>query len=211
MKVTIEIPENRYQKPTEVRQEVVQKVCTEITKRLRGDYVYDGKTLWADGMMISFNVDEPALHWSETGDVVQGKCHFEKDVQLRSVEMYAICEALQAAGYYITYQPNTRWGDTRLFITKTPFYKGVKVQGHFTWDIDIDIYDDCCTTEAKKRRGWSVRIWEAGKDSPIITSYVDANVDRKFVEDFFGCHQPDVVKYDIKEVFDGEEFYVFDD
>lgn len=48
-------------------------------------------------------------------------------------------------------------------------------------------------------RKFRVKIWEVGKSTPIVTEY-SGDVTQKEVEDFFGCNQPDVAKYEIKQL-----------
>lgn len=62
-------------------------------------------------------------------------------------------------------------------------------------------------TIGKKRIGWSVKIWEVGRreDIPVKTCYMSETIDRESVEKHFGCHQPDVEKFEIEEIYEGEE------
>lgn len=47
-------------------------------------------------------------------------------------------------------------------------------------------------------RKWIVTIKEVERPKPITTTYV-GDVDREFVEEFFGCNEPDVEWYKIEE------------
>lgn len=46
---------------------------------------------------------------------------------------------------------------------------------------------------------YEVTIYEVGKKKPIITTY-EGQISKAEVADFFGCHEPDVERYEIKEV-----------
>lgn len=112
MEIKVNIPQNEYKQPTEVRAEVVQAICEAFIKKTCGStfHPYAGSnngsrnaTLWlfkqnGSGYAPSFTTHEYA-HRDAQESEKKGKEYIM--YRIRGCEMKAAFDALQKAGYYM--------------------------------------------------------------------------------------------------------------
>lgn len=131
MEITVNIPKNGYQQPTEVRQEVVQRVCEAILAShmdcephndlcVRDNFPKVIVTNYKHGKNRLYN-----LHDDDPDKVV------------RTCEMKAAFLALQEAGYYVYASYNITHGEYEYHWSVKPYYENRKGE-HFVWNQFID-------------------------------------------------------------------------
>lgn len=109
MEIRVNIPKNDYVQPTEVRQEVVQDICNHIIFWMNKGVIEKGYY----EIRIKVHDDQSncmCLVYRKSGETFGFTSEREKDVpekvgsnykRIRTVEMEAVFEAMQDAGYYI--------------------------------------------------------------------------------------------------------------
>ena len=122
MNITINIPQNDYKQPTEVREWVVQMICNYIIKRInQGMWIEDTYQLIMNHNYWSYQLyaelvgeQEMRMFWSENRKSLNL-------IRIRKCEMEAVFEVLQNGGYFIfaTYCSN---GEYTFTFTKKPCY-----------------------------------------------------------------------------------------
>ena len=103
MEIKISVPENTYVIPTEVRQDVVQDICSHIIKWMRdGSYEisYSESSCKLPEIYLFRRTDGSTSGIASYNDGRQEQAGGEA-IKVRSVEMKAVFEAMQNAGYYI--------------------------------------------------------------------------------------------------------------
>ena len=123
MEIKVNIPTNDYVQPTEIRQNVVQKICNVIL-----EYYLDTSS------EVFFTDEKSALFISER--TISNR-DFGGFTRIRGCEMNAAFQALIQAGYYIYGYYNVTWKQHTYQFSKKPVYNGSShhVQG-FTSFID---------------------------------------------------------------------------
>lgn len=106
MEIKINIPKNDYVQPTEVRQEVVEKICQTFINNL------------GDIGRYYINNDEIYLEGNRFTEFAYNHKTQKQNIRIRGVEMKASITALVKAGYYI-YRQNCRKG-VRYWCSKKP-------------------------------------------------------------------------------------------
>lgn len=122
MKITIDIPKNDYKQPNEIREDVVQKICDYIIKKMnQGTWIEDSFQLelehnrWTYQLYIEIKSDGSIYQfWSENRKSLNL-------VRVRKCEMEAVFEMLQDGGYYIYGTAYTN-GEKVYTFSKKPFY-----------------------------------------------------------------------------------------
>lgn len=128
MKITLDIPKNDYAASEEVRTEVVQEICSFIVKRLKESM--DG----ADGAFV-LRIDDGVLNsprlFLKFPNGIYNAYNFvnfygpgDKVIRIRTIEMKAVFEALQDAGYYIFGFYNTTSGEHTYVFSRRSYYHG---------------------------------------------------------------------------------------
>lgn len=113
MEIKINIPANNYVQPTEIREEIVQKFCEHVIQYM------DGPSYYENGYTINVRTylykPEVYLNFKESGvtcsitncRATDLELRSGKSVKVRTVEMKAIFEVMQNAGYFIFGSENT--------------------------------------------------------------------------------------------------------
>jgi len=136
MEITINIPKNEFQKPTEIRQEVVQGICDYIIKGIK-------KNCWGEGTMritLEHNDWVYVLYLDTFDNGIRMVSPYTRggveQTRIHGVEMQAAFDALQDAGYYI-YSCMFTTGEHRYTFTTKPVYDGRRAERmNFTEFID---------------------------------------------------------------------------
>ena len=100
MEIKINIPQNNYVRPTEVREDVVQMICDSLLHyQLDHESAHDVEFSHEDPMLALriYGYKRPVLEGGHRRTLL----HPEVDIVVRSCEMKAAFTALQDAGYYI--------------------------------------------------------------------------------------------------------------
>ena len=107
MEITINIPKNDYVQPTEIRQEIVQKFCEHLIYWMDRGATKNGYTIsFSDNtrkkaeIFLHIRRDGSISGISSYDDGLTEKCGGQV-VKMRTVEMKAVFEAMQKAGYFI--------------------------------------------------------------------------------------------------------------
>ena len=107
MEITINIPKNDYVQPTEVRQEIVQKFCDHIIYWMDNGATHNGYEIsFYDNsdrkaeIFLLIRRDGTTSGIASYNDGLTEKCGGQA-VKMRTVEMKAVFEAMQEAGYFI--------------------------------------------------------------------------------------------------------------
>lgn len=116
MEIKVNIPQNDYVQPTEVREEVVQAICTAFLKKTCWStfYPFSGSNNGCRRATLDIDIAEPSF----------GSPHEKTETtkRIHGVEMKAAFEALIKAGYhmYVVYD----FGYWKGYVCdKKPFYK----------------------------------------------------------------------------------------
>ena len=129
MEITLNIPQNTWEKPTEVRQEVVQLICDTFLK---------GKTWWSLYNAVVENPYYGEMDFADNSDYKWGeKYKGKRVVEFHECEMRMAFKALRKAGYL--FEAGYRYGSTR-----HKYYKLTKrnyAEGCNTW-IVIDFNEE---------------------------------------------------------------------
>jgi hypothetical protein len=110
MEIKVNIPTNDYVQPTEIRQDVVQRICNVILK-----YYLDTSS------EVRFTDEKSALF---IGERTITNREFEGFTRIRGCEMNAAFQALKQAGYYIYGFYNSTWQEHTYNFSKKPVYRG---------------------------------------------------------------------------------------
>lgn len=100
MEITLNIPQNDYVQPTEVRQEVVQAICDAFLNGSMFDTGYLGNS--APTVYVCKEHNRKRYSFSSRTYPIYGGPGFDECIRIHGVEMQAAFEALRKAGYYIT-------------------------------------------------------------------------------------------------------------
>jgi len=121
MEIKINIPKNDYKEPTEVRQDVVQRIC-EIFLAYNGRYRWTVKPTWI--------VEGDNNFWNHAE-------YGKKSTRVHGVEMQAAFKALTDAGYYIHKGWTRESGTPFYLVSKKPFVRdSLQLVSKFTDFID---------------------------------------------------------------------------
>ena len=134
MEIKINIPQNDYVQPTDVREEVVQMICNSLLHHyLDSDDYRDIEFAWKkpQAQILVHGYKTPYL----TGGAERKKI-YDENIIVRTCEMKAAFDALQDAGYYI-YGFQNWTGNTSYHISSKPFYAGRKAE-RVTFNLFID-------------------------------------------------------------------------
>lgn len=121
MEIKINIPQNDYVQPTDVREEVVQMICNSLLHHyLDSDDCRDIEFAWKkpQAQILVHGYKTPYL----TGGAERNKV-YDENIIVRTCEMKAAFDALQDAGYYI-YGFLSWTGNTSYHISSKPVYAG---------------------------------------------------------------------------------------
>ena len=123
MEITINIPKNDYVQPTEIRQEIVEKICKTFITHLgeNGRFYFHSDEIYLKGLMFTSSA------WNH-------EKHIE-NIRIRGVEMKAAIKALVKAGYYIYFQECKK--GVRYWCSKKPI-KHYALQPTTEFDTFID-------------------------------------------------------------------------
>lgn len=144
MNITVNIPKNNYVQPTEVRQDIVQDICSHIIYWMncsieKGFYsirIYDFYDKSAELYVIYDG--ESMTHVSglhTNGKIDDRRYPFNKKV--RTCEMKAVFKAMQKAGYHIFASHNITDNVHTYVFSKAPVLNGYKAKKiDFTMFID---------------------------------------------------------------------------
>ena len=100
--IDLKIQKNDYVRPTEIRNDIVQKICDHIIKMIN-------KSMWIeDAYQLSLHHKEWSyqlyINVSTNGDITGFNYHKDNrlnQIRVRNVEMDVVFDALQNAGYFI--------------------------------------------------------------------------------------------------------------
>ena len=110
MEIKVNIPSNDYVQPTEIRQDVVQRICDIILKH------------YLDSSNEVRFTDENAVLFIGTRTICNRE--FEGFTRIHGCEMNAAFQALKQAGYYIYGTYNVTWREHTYNFSKKPVYNG---------------------------------------------------------------------------------------
>lgn len=134
MEIKINIPQNNYVQPTEVREEVVQMICDSLLSHyLDSKYYQDISFAWKkpQAQILVHGYKIPRL----MGGAERNK-DYDENIIVRTCEMKAAFDALQDAGYYI-YGFASVYGNKSYHISSKPVYAGRKAE-RIKFDLFID-------------------------------------------------------------------------
>lgn len=126
MEIRVNIPKNDYVQPTEVREEIVQRVCNAIVNMARDD-----KRLEVDEKTMRVCVNQKA-NW-----LYGIPSNTPNAINVRTCEMKAAFDIIQDAGYYIYPSYLVCPAEYRFVFSKKPYFENGKAE-RVTFDLFID-------------------------------------------------------------------------
>ena len=134
MEIKINIPQNDYVQPTDVREEVVQMICNSLLHHyLDSNEFKDIEFAWKkpQAQILVHGYKTPLLAGGSESSKV-----YDENIIVRTCEMKAAFDALQDAGYYIYGFLFTN-GNTSYHISSKPVYAGRSAE-RVTFNLFID-------------------------------------------------------------------------
>lgn len=121
---SINIPENTYSIPTEIRSEIVQSICNQMLRLGKLDFNTRTEKLY-------FNTKTKCI----TNDICNSNGEF---IRVHSIEVHTAFQALQRKGYFIKKEKETVCDK----ITYTLHYVEFDFRGNYIQTIDFDLCID---------------------------------------------------------------------
>ncbi len=132
MVIKVNIPQNDYVRPTEVREDLVQDICDFIIEKMKssndisnGFYTLVIKAYCGQASMIEFLYKDSShtkiYGFADTWSNDRSKYDV---VKVRTCEMQVVFEAIQNAGYYI-FPSYGLVGEYRFLFTNRPIHNGL--------------------------------------------------------------------------------------
>lgn len=118
MEIKVNIPANDYVQPSEIREDVVQMICTYIVEKMNDNYLcgegifnlYIDHNYWEYKLYLETYKGKPYLLRCKQGSNEK----FFEQIRIRGCEMDAVFDALLNAGYFIF---ETRKSDGKVVYT----------------------------------------------------------------------------------------------
>ena len=110
MEIKINIKQNDYVQPTEVRQSVVQAICDHIVWWLF-DQHHDCYDLFVDDSSRFSSEVGLYMKYLSSGHIFINKDKRKDSIRIRGCEMQSVFDAMWGAGYFISGEYNTTQGE----------------------------------------------------------------------------------------------------
>ena len=127
MKITLDLPKNKWNQPTEIRKELVEQICKHII-----NVTCDNK--FNDFILIRDN--NPCVYYMPNVEYAFNCIKEGNNIRITTIEMETIFKAVQEAGYFIFYERHSN-GDNKFHFTKKPYY-----QNHKCTKIEFNLFID---------------------------------------------------------------------
>lgn len=134
MEIKVNIPKNDYKEPTEVRQEVVQRICDHIVDVIKQGIIKRLEVVIVNDLLTKVYIEKREGKVKRIFSTYNGHIETEDLIRVRGCEMQAVFDAILDAGYFISCE----WEQP----TKHVYYFTDRVKKHYSSAIKFTDFID---------------------------------------------------------------------